>query len=249
MVSSLDCIGLGVSDADDLVALLRLLEPHLTFVARADGLDLLRYDDPTGARLDLSVHPSDGLVDLLPSYAGPPGAELRALTPLADEVVAADVWDAESDELATRLCCDLLQWRRLAGRDAGRAAISAFGVEIEAHADVAAFDAARPDDGLPFGAESFVSYGLFAGADDPPTPHALLNGTVLSSATHTVTLTGQTFHACRVRTVGFEAEVLLAASEHPGAPLPGSILGGSVTLVADLAEAAAPTRGRWWSRR
>ena len=38
----------------------------------------------------------------------------------------------------------------------------------------------------------------------------------------------------RVRTVGFEATVCLAASEHPTAPEPGNLVAGLAYVVADV---------------
>ncbi len=41
--------------------------------------------------------------------------------------------------------------------------------------------------------------------------------------------------AAAVRTVGFETDLCLAASEHPGLPAPGSIISGTVVLSVALA--------------
>ncbi len=72
-------------------------------------------------------------------------------------------------------------------------------------------------------AESFISYGVFA---DPAQarPRARLSGTVLKAGHHVCALTGQPFTVAAVRTAGFEADLCLAGSEHPGLPAPGNII-------------------------
>jgi hypothetical protein len=82
-------------------------------------------------------------------------------------------------------------------------------------------------------AESFVSYGLF-GEPEGAEPYAMLSGTVLSTETHTVALTGQTFHVARTASVGMEVDVCLAAADHPEAPPVGGIVTGTVYLVASV---------------
>jgi len=55
------------------------------------------------------------------------------------------------------------------------------------------------------------------------------------SAEHSIcTLTGQPFMIAAVRTAGFKIELCPAGGEHPSLPAPGSIIGGTVILVATL---------------
>jgi hypothetical protein len=55
-------------------------------------------------------------------------------------------------------------------------------------------------------------------------------------------LTGQPFIIAVVRTVGFEADLCLAGTEHPATPEPDNIISGTVFLVAtiDAPALAAP---------
>jgi hypothetical protein len=244
MASSLECLGLAGPDDDSAAPLLGLIEPLVRAVGRSDDVHLLRYDDPTGARVHLAYSEDAGVVELIPSYAGPPGAVLADVTSARGEIVTADVQD--EGELATRLACDLVQWRYLPdGGGSGPAAITALGVDVTAHADRAAYDASLGDE-VPWAAESFLPYGLF-GAGDVDSD-ARLSGTVLSCETHHVELTGRSFHAARVRTFGFEAELVLASREHPTPPTPGSIVSGTVYLVAEMAH-LVPRRRRWLRNR
>jgi hypothetical protein len=75
------------------------------------------------------------------------------------------------------------------------------------------------------------TYGLFA---DPAQaqPRARLSGTVLHAGRRICALTGQPFTVAAIRTAGFEADLCLAGSEHPGLPAPGSIISGTVYLSA-----------------
>jgi hypothetical protein len=51
---------------------------------------------------------------------------------------------------------------------------------------------------------------------------------------HACALTGQSFTVAAVRTAGFQADLCLAASEHPDLPAPGSIISGTVYLSAAI---------------
>ena len=66
-----------------------------------------------------------------------------------------------------------------------------------------------------------------------PAP-ARLSGTVLKAGHHICALTGQPFTVAAVRTAGFEADLCLAGSEHPGLPAPGNIISGTVVLSAAI---------------
>jgi len=127
----------------------------------------------------------------------------------------------------------------------GPARITALGVAVQVHPDADAFaaspgsqldPAADPDQEPPphyrergwswpprLAAESFISYGVFA---DPAQAQARarLSGTVLEAGQHVCALTGQPFTVAAVRTAGFEADLCLAGSEHPGLPAPGNII-------------------------
>lgn len=257
MSSSLACIGLDVESLDTLNALLDQMP--VTLVGRTDGIESVRFTDPSGARVVVARDAEGDTIDLVPSYDGRAGAQLGGLGPRGD-VVQADVLD-DRNEVLTRLAADLEQRRHLTGLVAGplRASVVALGLEMTVHADVAAFrasDASLLGEPTPgeeqsrWADESFLSYGLL-GTDTDAEPTAFLAGTVLASQTHTHAVSDQVFHVVRVRTVGFEATLCLAGSEHPVAPSTGNIVAGSSYLVADVAtlwSIEPPRRKTRWRR-
>ena len=249
MASSLECLGLSGPVDDQLAALqsvVALLPHDLPVVARDDDLAVVRYDDPSGVRITLTQTPDLQVVDLLPSLAGRPGAHLHEVTASTAEPVLADVHD-DDGELLTRLAVDLVQSRFLPeGGSTGPAAVTALAHDVTVHDDVPAY-VASIGDGLPWGAESFVPVGMFG--DGPPTPFAQLSGVVLDASTRRVALTGRQIHVARVRSVGFEAEVLLDPAEHPHLPPVGGVVTGIVYLIAEMEQLYPPQRRRWFARR
>lgn len=252
--SKLECLGLAPPGEDDVADLLVRVKHLIRDVGRVGGVLLAHYTDPSGARINIEL-PEDGdVAAVIPSYVAPAGAELRRI---ANQGAGALVvgWVEEdvgggpgaTDTVEIPVGCQLVQWRLLRRRpiDAA-AAITAFGVDVAVHDDAAAYLASRPEGSLPFGPDTFIPIGMFGEA--PVTASAQLHGTVLSAQTHTVALTGRTFHACRVTTVGFQAEVVLAATAHPRAPHPGAVIAGSVELVADAASIIRVRRRRSWLR-
>lgn len=256
MTSNLACVGLGVADEGDLFRLAEEAVEAGDVVHEADGVATYRWTDPSGARLSLGIS-GDELVDLLPSYDGTASTRLTGITRVGDEgLVAADVVD-EAGELLTRLACDLEQWRALPpGGASGTVSMTAFGVEVTLHEDVAAFAASPASlldptspDGHRLAAESFLSYGIFDPANGA---HARVSGVVAQARTATVEATGQTFHAVGVSVdaVGLWLDVCLPAGDWPVAPRPGNVLAGTVYLVASLEELWTPSPSRrGWFRR
>ena len=257
MTSNLGCVGLGVDDVAGLGDLLAELIPAGTASRQADGSALYIWSDDSGARLTITTDRDGAIDDVTPSYDGKPGAVLAGLTPLHDSVVAADV--VLGDEIATRLACEVLAPGPVP--DAGPAVVTAFGLDVSLHPSESAYLAspasllvgdaedAEPqgdEEPLRMAAESFLAFGLF-GDPAEAEPVARLNGTVLATRTATGETTGQAFHAVRVRTVGMEVDVCLAAADHPNAPEPGAVVAGTVYLVADVER--PPPRRRRFGRR
>ncbi|GAB6984187.1 hypothetical protein [Nocardioides pyridinolyticus] len=178
MASSLECLGIAGPDEDPIAALgaaLARIPGRLTPVARFGDEELIRFEDPSGVRLTITRSASE-VLDVVPSFAGPPGARLSEVTAVGDDLVVADVPDvAEVEEIVTRLCCQLVHARLLpAGPSQQAAAVTALAHEVEAHPDLAAYDASLGT-GLPWAAESFLPVGLFG--DDPVSAFARLSGT------------------------------------------------------------------------
>jgi hypothetical protein len=245
MTSNLGCVGLGVPDVEALGELLAELVPASTATRQEDGTVLYDWRDASGARLTMTTDRAGAIDDVTPSYAGSPGAELSGLVALHHAVVSVDV--VAGGDVVTRMAVEVLPPGPVPS--SGRAVVTAFPVEVSVHADEAAFvespasllDEHAGAESRRVAAESVLSYWKDA------EPVALLHGTVLASATSTVELTGQTFHAVRLRTVGMEVDLCLAAVDHPVAPEPGNVVGGLVYLVADVQRPEARRRG-WLGR-
>jgi hypothetical protein len=278
VTSNLRCLGLDAESQAELEALLRGVFPTAVRVGESqDGVVACRWTDDSGARLTLGIR-DDAVADLVPSYDARPGVRVVGMSVLADEVVSADVVDADG-ELLTRMACELEQWRCLGeGSVAGTVAVTAFGIEVSVHTHEAAYATSpaslltREDEGRPRGAdvrpdadwpmrtasESFVSYGLFSGEGDSE-PHAFahLSGVVLAGSTKLNTQTGRAFHVARVRSVLGELDVCVPVSEQPETPVPGNVVSGLVYLVASIDELwggvdavpqPAPRKRRWFRR-
>ncbi|MBO0901928.1 hypothetical protein J1G42_15185 [Cellulomonas sp. zg-ZUI222] len=274
MAANFTCIGLDATAPGDLDRILEAAGAGATPLGERDGITVMRWQDDGGARLVLEVDRQRRVLAVTPSFAAEAGAEVASLGHLNQQVWSADV--LQDGEKVTALAADVEQSALLdpSAPRGGRAAVVAFGSQVQVLPDVQAFGSSpasllspdKEDHGEPpahyveqgwpwpprMGPESFVSYGVFgdpAGAE----AYARLNGTVLRSRTCRTALTGGTFHVARVRTVGFEADVCLAASEHPQAPAPGAVLAGVVYLVMSLEDAPAPearaARRRWSLRR
>jgi hypothetical protein len=256
MASNLECVGLGVVDNSELR---RLVEDAVTDaqpLGEIDGLTVLQWQDPSGAKLVLGVRDSR-LVDLLPSFAGTPGARLANVDAVNDEVSAFDVVDEDDGQL-TRVAVELEQRRLLpvaAGPVAGLACMVGLGVDVTVHADADAFgtsdasllsDGGEIDDPPPrhvverggpwpprLDAESIISFGLFASPAQAEA-YARLTGTVLHAQRRTVLATGQQFIVARVRTFGFELDICLPATVTTAVPTAGNVIAGTVFLVASL---------------
>lgn len=254
MPSNLECLGLGVADHAELERLLGVAVPAARPLGEIDGISVVRWEDSSGARLVMSVQ-GEQVLDLLPSYAGIPGARLANIRVANDEVALADVMD-EGDEQVTMLALELEQRRLLpaAGVATASATVVALGVDVTVHADGEAFAASDAsllhgggeDDGgeAPphfaergwswpprMAAESFISYGVF-GAPEDAQAIARLTGTVRHARRLRVSATGQEFLTARVRTAGFEVDLCLPAGGHDLQP--GNVVGGTVFLVGSL---------------
>ncbi len=271
MASNFDCLGLAVSGPEEYEAVVGRALGNAVPVGQVGDALVVRWQDPSGVRLIASIQDED-VTDLLPSYAGEPGARLADVRMLNDEVATAAVVD-EAGEQATQMAVELEDRAviRAAGgsHPGGRASVVALGVEVGVHADERAFavspasllgdpdEAGDPpahavEQGWPWpprmAAESFIAYGVFG---DPAGAQAFaqLAGIVLHAERRTVSLTGQAFIVARVRTVGFEADLCLPGSGLPETPTAGQVIAGTVFLVAALGLAPPDTSGSKRPRR
>lgn len=272
MASNLGCVGLAVDDEAAIDELLRDVDPDARSLGRVGGVEVRRWEDPSGARLVYGLRHGE-VTDFLPSFAAVPGAQLAGIRFVADEVVAAGIVDEEGEQM-TGMTLELEQHRLLRARGAptsGRAAIVALGVDVAVFDDAVVFgespasllsdrdlDADDPpahhvELGFTWpprvAAESFMSFGVLAPEEEEVTAHARLAGTVVEADVRTVVQTGQRFIAARVATVGFETTVCFPAGETAEPPRPGNVIHGTVFLVGDLDLPPVTARQRSWLRR
>jgi hypothetical protein len=258
-------VGLAVDDAEELRDLVALVSRTARPVGTFDGVEVTRWQDPSGAALVLGRQ-SDDFVDLLPTYSSTSGGIVAGCNLINGSVATAALVDVEGEQL-TSMAFEAEQFRQMKalGRPiTGPARITALGVSMRIHADAKTFasssdsllDPAGDSAGEPpahyvergwgwpprVASESFMSFGVFGEAASS-TAHARLAGVVLAAKQQMCALTGQPFSVATVRTIGFEADVCLAGSEHAVAPQPGNILSGTVFLVAAI-EADALRRRR-----
>jgi hypothetical protein len=268
MSSTLACAGLPTSD-EQLAALLEQILPETQLLGAVGRNRVVRWEDPSGARLVLEVG-DDGVVDLLPSFRSGPTVLLGDLESVNRDVVSAWLLDEDGDQL-THACLAIEQRRLLSRRTVPRvrASLTALGVEVTIHPDEEAFaasDASLLDPDAPpsqappeyeergwtwpprVSATSFFSYGVFAEAPDA-TPHARLSGPVLRAERRIVQATGKDVVVADVDSVGGRLTVCLEGADHSEVPAPGSILTGTVYLTASLEELPPAPRRRFWSRR
>src|SRR6266540_1503418 len=133
MASNFDCLGLAVSGPEEYEAVVGRALGNAVPVGQVGDALVVRWQDPSGVRLIASIQDED-VTDLLPSYAGEPGARLADVRMLNDEVATAAVVDV-AVELEDRAVI------RAAGgsHPGGRASVVALGVEVGVHADERAF--------------------------------------------------------------------------------------------------------------
>ncbi len=258
MSSNLACVGLGVADHEELTSLAQAALDHAEVIAEPPGSTVWRWQDPSGARLVITLDDDGVVADLLPSFAGRPGARLAGCVPVHGALSRAAVVDS-SGEQTTAMAFGSEQQRVLMAANVpyvGEASVSALAVDVTVHPDETSFAAseaslldpthaqtAEPappeyvERGWPWpprmAATSFVSHGVMGEAADADA-HAWLAGTVITAERRTVAMTGQSFIRARVATVGFEADVCMATDRHHEVPQPGAVVSGTVYLVASL---------------
>ncbi len=257
------CVGLAAADNDALAALVRAVAPlgaHLGQVARTT---VVRWEDASGARLVLESTGDD--LDFFPSFAGRVRARLREVRMLNDEVAMATVVDDQGEQLTSMAV--VIEQRRLLPVDKPEDAmgsIVALGTSVSIHSGAEDFgesDASlflgsedaehwhiHPDEPPAryveqkstwprrMAAESFGSHAVFL---EPAQARAfaLMSGTVLSAERRTVVQTGQQILVVALRTAGFDLTMCLEGAAHAGLPPVGSVISGTVFMVASL--------GRW----
>ncbi|GAB2577105.1 hypothetical protein [Kribbella endophytica] len=229
MASNLDCLGLGVDSPEAFADLVERIGPHAVVVgAGPDDVELLRWQDPSGARL-LLTRGKRGITRVTPSYAGERVVQLSDIHRESDEAAVADV--LENGDTVTRLAIELEELPLLGDAK---------------HAGAANIVALAPDAQFFPNPEAFATSDASRLSTDDVQPLALLNGTVRYAERRTTMLTGQDFVVARLQTAGFQADLCLPATTP--VPLPGTVVTTTAFLTGSLDITFAQPRRKWFSR-
>lgn len=263
MASNFECIGLGMPDEVGYEPMLTDLVDRSVPFATVGEIALRRWQDPSGARLTLTMR--GNTVDyLLPSVAAAARVRLADVSPVNEDVMHARV-DGEDGEKLTAMALEVEERHLLAADPrpwSGLAAVVALGQEVTVHPDEDSFAASddsllnpeSKDDpppphfaerGIPWptrmAAESFISFGVFGPAEQSEA-FARLNGTVLRAERRRNEYSGQDFVVADVQSAGFTVTLCLSAAEHD-VPQPGTVVSGVVFLVASTGVTAPAAPG------
>lgn len=268
MASNLECLGLAAVDGDDFRALVAAARAQARSIGRRGSLEVLRWQDASGARLVLGFE-GDELSSFLPSFAGQSTTTLANVCGLNDEVFAAAVVD-ETGEQLTSLAIELEQ-RPLISQPikSTLATITFLGRHITLHEDPDAFAAsdasllspgADPNESPPehiaelglkrpfrMSHESFMSYGVFGDPSDAVAA-ARFAALVVSAERRNVSLTGQSFIVAQVETIGICASLCLKSADFAVTPTPGQVVAGEVFVSGSLVDLEAARSSRRWLR-
>ena len=244
MTSALACVGLAVSDEDELRWLVTSAHRAIRETGIFGGVRVGRWQDDSGAALILGWQYGQ-LLDFVPAYAAAGGGLLADCRLINESVAFAKVVDADGHQL-TAMAFEAEQYRHLLAvghQVSGPARITALGVDVIIYPGADAFTTSpgsqlhpSPESGSEppphyrendwawpprLGAESFISHGVFA---DPAQARARarLSGTVLDAARHVCALTGQPFIVAAVRTAGFEVACAWPPATIPRYPYPAT---------------------------
>lgn len=270
MASNLECIGMAASSREAFSELAASARSRAIAFGRVGDVTLLRWEDPSGARLILGEVNGD-VIEFLPSFASERTTRLARLRAANDEVAIAAVVAADGEQL-TSVAFECEQRRLLPDHelDEAQASLIFLGRDVSVHADAASFaispaslldpnaDANAPapshyvERGWKWpprvGAESFFSHGVFGDASSA-SAGARFAGQVLSAERRTVELSNQTFIVAHVHTVGIEATVCLSGVAFDSPPRPGEVLEGEVFVVGSVRGLESAPRLRQWRSR
>lgn len=254
-MGNFDCIGFQADSAEDISSLVERILPMSSLMGMGPrGSETYRWEDKSGARIVIEKR-GKIIHNVLPSFAGDPGATLTNVVRLNDDTSRADVVDDAGEQL-TALAVDLEQRAVIARQVArGRASLTAFVGEATFHADAQAFSQSPvslmldPADavgsppahfleqGWPWpprmGPQSFVSQGLFSSPADAR-PIAVLNGLVRGVDLRTNAITGRSFLRIRLETIGFTVDACMPAGDQAEVPQAGQVMAGTVYMVGSL---------------
>ena len=100
MASNLACIGLEMADANAFNDLVSAVLPQAAPLGPVGDIEILRWEDPSGARLIFGVR-QGSVVDFLPSLSSHSGIRLGDLAPANDDVVTAKIVDDDGEQVTS----------------------------------------------------------------------------------------------------------------------------------------------------
>ncbi|KGF16957.1 hypothetical protein ACLB3A_01910 [Corynebacterium freneyi] len=235
MTSDLKSIGLDYPRWQDAIEA-AIATDHLSVIGEVRGGQLVRFEDPSGARLHiLGVEPFS-------TFAGFAGltqvtAHVSALDDVLAliEIVGDDPSRPDFDEVVATATCHLAQSPLLV--DEGTQTfehvnLAALAVDAAVDEDAAAFEARtgeQPGDVRFTGAEAVT--GAAAGSTSPDAS-ATLSGVVNSATKRTNRLTGQDFWLVHLD-VPVPLDVVIPA-DVDAAPQPGTVVSGTFLLAGEV---------------
>lgn len=235
MTSDLKSIGMDHPRWQDAIEAAIATE-HLSVIGEVRGGQLVRFEDPSGARLHvLGVEPFS-------TFAGFAGltqvtAHVSSLDDVLAliEIVADDPSAPDFDEVVATATCNLAQGPLLV--DEGTQTfehvnLAALGVEVSIDPDAAAYEervGRAPGEAVFTGAEAVT--GASAGVRAPDAS-ALLSGVVVTAAARTNRTTGQEFHLLHLD-LPVPMDVLVPAGT-AAAPAVGSVVSGTFLLAGEI---------------
>lgn len=249
MPSHLSTIGFDVADQNALLDLVNRLAPDAVAHATARGT-YLQWSDTSGAELWMQIDASGALIGLQPHFRG----DAQLLVRITDRVESnsdvsmdgafhawADPGPAEDDGGAYPFVFEAPDFGLHDGLVLPRVAtaqVAAFALQVEVYASPEAFDAA-PSDGPRFASQSFIPSSLFA--DGGGGAEAYFAGHVRHASLRVNAVTGRSFHACVVATLGGDYDVVIDPELVSRAPVAGSVVQGTFWLSGRVEDWFNPT--------
>jgi hypothetical protein len=246
--SQFSAIGFTVSSGEDLAA----LASHVA--ERADTVDAgpgqyLRWSSASGEQLWLQMRRNGDPMGMNPHFEGRSsirvGLEARVTrtghSPLDGSFLA---WANPPGEAASGGeypfvfdCPDAATHEALALPVVIEAQVAAFAQQLTVHPSEAAYGAAQAEQGLAFGARSFIPSGLISPSGEPVVPpeaHALIAGVVIEAAERRNAITGRPFWWALLDTVGGTFDVVIDPDLLDGPIASGQVLAGWFWLSGRL---------------
>lgn len=240
------CLGIEAGTPDELGELLARLAGDGRATPAPDGMSMVTWRDPSGARLTFYANGDGELQCVTPSFDARSRTLVRVKRFVEDgdcrycDRLLVDVLDGGERVYPLAVQIDDIGVMRAHVQPdrPARLALTGFAeADVRVYADEKAHAASQAGD-VRFAPESLIPTGLFTpeGDSTPPQAHALISGRVRSSALLTNESTGGEFVHAVVRTFGTELDLVLALEDARAALPEGSIVSGGFWVVGRIVE-------------